>query len=163
MNTLILGLGNPLVSDDGIGLKVAREVKARLAGRADVAVEEDYWGGLRLMERMVGYDRAMVIDAVWTGAAPGTILSLRPDDLPIFKSVSSHDMDLPAALQLGRQAGLELPDERQIVVVGIEAEDVVTFAAGCTPAVEAAIPRAVEQVVRMLNGDFAARPREPAG
>ena len=147
-------MGNPLVSDDGIGLKIAHELKSRLAGHPDVDVEEDCWGGLRLMERMIGYDRAIVIDAVHRDAAPGAILYLRPDDLPVRKSFSSHDVELPPALQLGRQAGMHLPDERQIVVIGVVAEDVATLAEQCTPAVAAAIPRAVEEVLRVLDEDF---------
>jgi hydrogenase maturation protease len=157
MKTLVLGLGNPLVSDDSIGLRVAREVKSRLGGRADVEVEEDHWGGLRLMERMIGYDRAIVIDAVCTGTASGTIHFFRPDDVPVRKSVSSHDIGLPAGLQLGRQAGMQLPDDQQIVFVGIEAEDVETLAEQCTPAVARAIPRAAEEVLRTLDEDFAIR------
>ena len=68
--TLIIGLGNPIVSDDSIGLRVAAGVKPLLADRADVEVTEDYWGGLRLMERMIGYDRAIVIDAICTVRRP---------------------------------------------------------------------------------------------
>ncbi len=82
MKTLILGLGNPLVSDDSVGLRVADELKMRLAGRADVEVSEDYWGGLRLMERMIGFDRAVVVDAIQTGAPPGTIHLLAADGMP---------------------------------------------------------------------------------
>ena len=78
MKTLVLGLGNPLVSDDSVGLRVAAELKPLLADRPDVDVDEDYWGGLRLMERMVGYRRAIVIDAICTGAEPGTIHRLTP-------------------------------------------------------------------------------------
>ena len=68
MKTLILGLGNPLVTDDSVGLRVAEQLKPLLADRPEVEVAEDYWGGLRLMERMIGFDRAIVIDAICTGA-----------------------------------------------------------------------------------------------
>ena len=86
MSTLIIGLGNPLVTDDSVGLRVAAELRSRLAGQADVEVAEDYWGGLRLMEQMVGYDRAIVIDAIQSGAAPGTIHHLAPGDMPTQRS-----------------------------------------------------------------------------
>ena len=66
MKTLILGLGNPLVTDDSVGLRVIEQLKPLLADRADVEVSEDYWGGLRLMERMIGFDRAIVVDAIQT-------------------------------------------------------------------------------------------------
>jgi hydrogenase maturation protease len=150
MRTLILGLGNPLVTDDSVGLRVAAELKERLSGRTDVEVGEDYWGGLRLMERMAGYDRAIVIDAIQTGAAPGTIHRLAVGDIPTQRSASSHDVNLPTALALGRQAGVHLPAEGNILLVGIEAEDILTFGEHCTPAVAAAVPRAVEEVLRAL-------------
>jgi hydrogenase maturation protease len=151
MTTLILGLGNPLVTDDSVGLRVAAELKARLAGRPGVEVGEDYWGGLRLMERMAGYDRAIVVDAIQTGAAPGTIHRLSVGDIPTQKSASAHDVNLPTALALGRQAGLHLPADDRILLVGIEAADILTFGETCTPAVAAAVPRAVEEVIEALD------------
>ena len=113
MKILVLGLGNPLVSDDSVGLRVAAELKSRLADRPEIDVGEDYWGGLRLMERLVGYERAVVIDAIRTGAPPGTIHFLRPDALPTQRSASAHDVNLPTALALGRHAGLRLPEGRR--------------------------------------------------
>lgn len=150
MRTLVLGLGNPLVKDDSVGLRVAAELKRRLAGQPDVDVEEDYCGGLRLMERMAGYDRAIVIDAIVAGSPPGTIHRLTPQSIPTQRSASVHDVNLPTALAFGRQAGLKLPADEQIFLVAIEAEDILTFGETCTPAVEAAIPRAVEAVLGVL-------------
>jgi len=151
MKTLIIGLGNPLVTDDSVGLRVAAELRGLLADRPDVEVTEDYWGGLRLMERMVGYDRAIVVDAITTGAPPGTIHHLAPHSIPTQRSASAHDVNLPTALAFGRQAGVELPDDEQILLVGIEVEDIVNFGENCTPSVQAAVPRAVEDVLRALD------------
>jgi hydrogenase maturation protease len=150
MKTLVLGLGNPLVTDDSVGLRVVARLKPLLENRPDVEVSEDYWGGLRLMERMVGFDRAIVIDAICTGAPPGTIHRLTPASIATQRSASSHDVNLPTALALGRTAGLALPHDEDIALVGIEAEDVLTFGERCTPAVEAAIGPAVEEVLRMV-------------
>jgi hydrogenase maturation protease len=151
MSTLIIGLGNPLVTDDSVGLRVAAELRCRLNGHGAAEVVEDYWGGLRLMERMVGYDRAIVIDAMCSGAAPGTIHRLAVCDMPTQRSASSHDMTLPTALTLGRQAGLRLPPDEAILILGIEAEDVVHFGETCTPAVAAAVPRAVAEALAALD------------
>jgi hydrogenase maturation protease len=151
MKTLVLGLGNPLVSDDSVGLRVAAMLKQLLADRTDIDVDEDYWGGLRLMERMAGYDRAVVIDAICTGAAPGTIHRLKPDSIPTQRSASAHDVNLPTALAFGRQHGVELPGDEDILLVGIEAEDVLTFSEKCTPAVQAAVRRAVDDVLEALD------------
>ena len=127
MKTLVLGLGNPLVSDDSAGLRVAAELKTRLAHRPDVEVDEDFWGGLRLMERMIGYDRAIVIDAICSGAPPGTIHHLTPGSIRTQRSASAHDVNLPTALLFGREAGVCLPADEDILLVGIEAEDVINF------------------------------------
>ena len=86
MKTLLLGLGNPIVSDDSVGLRVSAILKERLAGREDVEISEDYWGGLRLMERLIGYDRAIVIDAICTGAPPGTLHRLTPGNIGTQRS-----------------------------------------------------------------------------
>ena len=151
MKTLVLGLGNPLVSDDSAGLRVAAELKSLLADRPDVEVAEDYWGGLRLMERMVGYDRAIVVDAICTGAKPGTIHHLSPDSIATQRSASAHDVNLPTALEFGRRAEMPLPANENILLIGIEAEDVLTFAEECTPAVREAIPRAIQAVIQALD------------
>lgn len=159
MKLLILGLGNPLVTDDSVGLRVVAILKERLAGRAGIDVEEDYWGGLRLMERMAGYDAAIVIDAIQTGqVSPGTIHRLAVSSLPTQRSASAHDVNLPTALALGRQAGLVLPSDEDIHLVGIEAEDILTFGENCTPAVAAAIAPAVEEVLNTVERIFADRP-----
>jgi hydrogenase maturation protease len=151
VKTLVLGLGNPLVTDDSVGLRVAEALKPLLAGRADVEVSEDYWGGLRLMERMIGFDRAVVVDAIQTGAPPGTIHLLTPDGIPTQRSASAHDVNLSTALEFGRQAGLKLPANADIQLVGIEAEDILTFGEQCTPSVRAAVPLAIEAVLRALE------------
>lgn len=151
MKTLVLGLGNPLVSDDSVGLRVAAELKPLLADRPEVDVSEDYWGGLRLMERMIGYDRAIVVDAMCTGAQPGTIHHLTPDAIPTQRSASAHDVNLSTALELGRRAEMHLPVNEKILLIGIEAEDVVNFAEECTPAVQEAVPRAVQAVIEALD------------
>ena len=64
---LVLGLGNPLLGDDSVGLRVAQQVQAQLADRPEVEVAEDYWGGLRLMERLAGFERVIIVDAICSG------------------------------------------------------------------------------------------------
>jgi hydrogenase maturation protease len=151
VKTLIIGLGNPLITDDSVGLRVIEQLKPMLADRTDVEVSEDYWGGLRLMERMIGFDRAIVVDAIQTGARPGTIHRLTPDGIPTQRSASAHDVNLSTAMAFGRQAGASLPANERVVLVGVEAEDTLTFAEHCTPAVAAAVPKAVEVVLKILD------------
>ena len=146
MKTLILGLGNPLLTDDGVGWHVIGALREREAPDPDVEIEECCRGGLALMERMIGYDRVLVVDAIKTraGALPGTIHRLAPDDLPTQHSASAHDASLSAALALGRAAGAHLPTNDEVLLIGIEAAETEVFDERCTPSVAAAIPRAVE-------------------
>jgi hydrogenase maturation protease len=151
MKTLVIGLGSPLLTDDSVGLKVAQEVRRQLTPDGDVTVDEDVRGGLHLMERLTGYDRAIIVDAIVTGAAPGTIHQLTPDDIPTQRSASQHDVNLPTALELGRQLGVHLPASKDILLVGIEADDILTFSEECTPPVAAAIPRAAQVVLAAIG------------
>ncbi len=155
MKTLVIGLGNPILTDDGVGVKVAYAVRDVLAldEGSLVKVTEAGVGGLQLMEMMVGYERVILVDAIQTpGGQPGTIHHLSLDDiasaLPTQHSASAHDMNLPTALEMGRRLGLALPET--IEIFAIEAEDVVTFGETCTPAVAAAIPSVTELVLDAL-------------
>ena len=141
-------MGNPILTDDGVGIYVAREVAARCQ-RDDVAVAEASVGGLRLLDAIAGYERLIMVDAIQTrDGRPGDILRLHPNDLRVsLHSGSTHDLSLPGALALGRGTGLVLPDDGDIVIIAIQVEDVLTFGETCTPAVAAAIPCAVDAVL----------------
>jgi hydrogenase maturation protease len=151
MKTLIIGLGNPILGDDGIGLAVLEHLRPILMDRPDVVLSEDYWGGLRLMERLVGFDRAIIIDAIVSDNVPGTVLELAPGSIPTQRSSSSHDVNLATALELGRRTGARLPGNDDIFIVAIEADDVYTFTEKLSPEVEAAIPSAIQAVLNALD------------
>lgn len=152
IKTLILGLGNPLLGDDGVGWRVAEAAQKQIT---DAMIEIDFHagGGLALMERLVGYARAIIVDALNTGnAPPGTVRSLRLEDLPshvVSHLASAHETDLKTALQVGRQMGAALPTE--ILIVGIESQQVYDFSETLSPAVAAAVPRAVQLVLTQLH------------
>lgn len=144
MKTLVLGLGNPILSDDGVGIHIVRALeRGRPAGVApDIVVAEASVGGLRLLELLAGYERVIIVDAIQTpGGHPGEVYRLHINDLHTsLHAGSSHDLSLADALALGRGLGLALPDDEAITIVAVEVEDVLTFGERCTPAVEAAIP-----------------------
>ncbi len=157
MNTILIGLGNPILTDDGVGVKVACAVEARLNGDRppNLTITEASVGGLRLMELLEGYDRAIIVDAIQTrgGNPPGTIYTLTLDDLrrisPTQHSASAHDTSLITALAAGRHLGMHLP--REIVIFAVEVENVLDFGEQPTPAVAAAIPRVVEMVLSVVS------------
>ncbi len=148
MKTLILGLGNPLLGDDGVGWRVAEEIRPRVTN-PEAEVDCLAGGGLSLMERLVGYDRAILIDAMTTGRAPqGTVSCFDLEQLPdpTASHLSSvHEASLKTALRLGVQ--LEMPLPQKVIVVAIESEQVYDFSEELTPAVAAAVPKAVQLIV----------------
>ena len=153
MKTLVIGLGNPILSDDGVGVRVAEEVQSRLPAASQTEVMEVSVGGLTLMEFMIGYDRAIIIDAIQLEhTQPGRIHRMSIDDLrdinPTQHSASPHDTTLITALQMGHEIGLKLPKE--IIIFAIEAERVLDFGEELTPAVAAAIPTATTAVLNEL-------------
>jgi len=151
LRTLVLGLGNPVLTDDSVGLRVVKRLRPALDGWPGLEIAEDYWGGLRLMERLVGFDRAVIVDASCGGGTPGTVRVLPVDTGRTRHAGSSHDTDLPTALELGRRAGAALPTAGNIRIVAIEAADVDTFGEECTPPVAASVPRAAEAVRSLLT------------
>ncbi len=151
MKTLVLGLGNPILSDDGVGTRVAREVGNKLKD-PQVAVSEASAAGLSILDSIIGYDRVIIIDAIQTekGEA-GQIYRMSTPDFALTKHFSSpHQINLATALELGKMLNLEMP--QQITVFAVEAQDVTRFSEKCTPEVEQAIPEVVEMVLEDLVG-----------
>jgi hydrogenase maturation protease len=198
LHTVVLGLGNPILGDDGVGWRVVEAaheewrrrieddgrdcftegaapaydiVIARATARSNPQRPGDCFvandaprndissvvefdcvsvGGLALMERLVGCDRAIIVDAVQTrGGVPGTVYRLTLDDLPTLHADSAHDASLVAALALGRRLGAVLPQD--IVIIGIEAVNVLDFTERLSPQVAASVGRAAGMVLTELE------------
>jgi hydrogenase maturation protease len=152
LKTIIIGLGNPILRDDGLGPRAARLIRQRLdtetpSRGTDISVLEVYAGGIRLLDYMTGYGRAVIIDSIVTGDnAPGTVYRLTPEGLPQTRNCgSSHDMTLPMALDMGRMLGMPLPSE--IHIWAVEARDVGTFGEELSAEVERALPRVIDGVL----------------
>ena len=150
--TLVLGLGNPILGDDGVGWRVVERVRGQVES-PEVEVDCFAGGGLSLMERLVGYDRAILVDVTITGQRPpGSVCALALEQLadPAVGHVSSpHDVTLQTALLLGRALGIRLPD--RITIVGVEVETSYEFAEELTAPVAAAVPRAVQLTLDELR------------
>jgi hydrogenase maturation protease len=152
MNTIVLGLGNRILSDDGVGPRVASELED-LSGKDGISVGEANTGGLGLLELLTGHERAIIIDAM--PSAQGEAGRIRRFDIEELAmpchAGTAHDFDLVAALRLGRQLGMALP--RQIEIFAIGANDVTTLIEECTPEVE----KAVLICARMIRQEIAGR------
>lgn len=164
--TIVVGLGNPILGDDGVGWRVAEEVQRllqlpitntppALESNRGLVIDVDCvsLGGLSLMERLVGYDHAILIDAISTGQRPpGAVTRFSLAALPdpaAGHTTSAHDTSLKTALGVGRSMGLQLPEE--ITVVAVECRSVYDFSEELSPPVSAAVPQAARLVIDALG------------
>ncbi len=162
MKTLILGLGNPILGDDGVGWVVADKIRAVLSdpksGIADpqaVEVDTASLGGLSLMERLTDAERVILVDAIFTSKKPvGTVSKFTLSELPDLSaghSASAHDTSLRNALNVGRSMDIPLPEDENVFIVAIEAKNVYDFSQELSPAVAEAVPQAVKAVIDLIN------------
>jgi len=152
MRTVVLGLGNPILGDDGIGCRVVEELERRLGGQVgrDVEIEPFYRGGIALMERLIGHEKAILVDSIQgLNRLPGTLLRLTMNHLPMSNHVDSpHDASFKAALEMGRRLGAELPGE--IVIFGVEIAQQSDFWEGLSAEVEGSVEPTVLAVLEEL-------------
>ena len=151
MHTVVLGLGNTVLRDDGVGIYAARALREELGSIADVIEAE--LAGMDLIEMLRGYDRAIIIDAIQlNGEKPGTVFRLKPDDMRITPRLASfHDIDIVTALALGSRLGFKMPED--VTIFAVQAEDILTLEEGCLPSVEGAIPGLVAEIASMVRGE----------
>jgi hydrogenase maturation protease len=147
MRTVVVGIGNPILGDDGIGIHAARELK----GRFDADVREAYTGGLNLLDLILGYDRAILIDAVYLEEMRmGEVRILDLDDLGSAHSTNPHDATLMEAIEISERMGEgRIPDE--IILVGIRIERVEEFGDELSGDVRRALPEVVRSVESLLQ------------
>lgn len=151
MKTLVLGIGNPILGDDGIGCYVAREL-ARKVISEDVAVEVVSLDGLALLEHILGYRRLIVIDAIITDTGVGQVYQLKPEDLKESTNLPAllHQVNLATTIQLGRRLFPdEMPEEIILFAVGIQG--IANVTEEITAEVKKAGMRAIELVLSELE------------
>ncbi len=147
MKILILGLGNELLSDDAVGILAARVLKERLRDKAEVV--ESSLSGMALLDLLVGYEQAILIDAVKTGRTPpGTISELSPSDLGAVAAPSPHYAGLPELIATAQALNLDFPKE--IKIFAIEVEDPYTIGRGLSPTVAQALGKLIPLVERQI-------------
>ena len=150
---LLLGIGNTILSDDGLGVAVARAayelLPADLRGRVDL--EDACTGGFDLVEYLPGYAAAVIADAIKTaGGEPGAVYTFDAADLkPTAHLAHVHGVNLAGALAIADQ--LQLPIPSRVTVVAVEAADLYTFREELTPAVGRAVEPAARAVVAELT------------
>jgi hydrogenase maturation protease len=154
MDTRIIGLGNSILRDDGVGIHAAREIGRRLAAAgldSTVDVVETEVAGFALMELMSGWKRIILLDCIqFDDVAPGSVIRIDPGDLRTSLRIRSvHEIDLPTVLELGRRLGLAMPEK--LVIYGVQAQDSLTFGESMTDAAERGMEKAVRLVLKEIS------------
>jgi hydrogenase maturation protease len=146
---LILGVGNTLLKDEGVGVHVARRLQA-MDLPENVEVLEGGVLGLDLLDHLEEREKVVVVDAVDGGDEPGTIHRLTRADIESGKTrchMSLHEIDLPQVFATADLMGLKVDP----IIIGIEPKDMDLGYDEMTPEVEAAIPRVIELVLKEIG------------
>lgn len=130
VKTLLLGMGNAILCDDAVGIRLAKHLGNRLAHAPNLSVvEECSVGGLNILEVVSGYDRLIILDSIKTSEGkPGNWYRFSGESLRETMHLDSvHDANMATALALGRKLGLKLPEDRDIHIFAVEVENNITF------------------------------------
>ncbi len=157
MKTLILGLGNELYGDDGVGIHVVRQIKQKIEANSasskvtsQIDCQECSLSGIALIDVIVGYDSLIIIDTIKsTNPKPGKIRLLDENQLRHIPGPSPHYVSVPQTIEIGRELGLKVPS--RIKVIAVEAKRMYNLGEGLTQDMKNAIPRIVQEVQTLLE------------
>lgn len=148
---LVLGVGNLLLTDEGVGIHAIHELEKRdLPIHVDVV--DGGTAGLNLLDLMIGYRLVIIVDAVKAGQEPGTIFRFSPEDITTnvdCTPLSLHQTELANALQLATYLGQPLPP---IVIYGVQPETM-DWGTDLSSALEATMARLVDAILQEISGD----------
>jgi len=151
MKTIVLGVGNPILRDDGVGIHVVKQLKQHI-NDPNVTLDEALTGGMNLLDMIRGYDKAILIDAIkMKNGRNGEVKRFLLSDFSSIHSYNPHDVTLLEALQLAEKLG-ENRIPREIIVIGIVLEEMpLEFGEHLSSTVAAAVPKAVEIALSELG------------
>ena len=150
MKTIVLGIGNPILGDDGVGVHVANELKKHIQN-PDITIDEAITGGMNLLELILGYDKAIIIDAVKTeDGENGEVKRIPLGDFSTMHSCNPHDVSLIEAVQMAKKMGEDrIPQE--IIVIGVMMKEMpCEFGEKLSKKIATAVPKAVEMTLNEI-------------
>ncbi len=149
----VLGLGNPILKDDAVGLKVIEELDRILAAEPSPGVEllTSQRAGFEVIDRLSGYDEVIIVDAFQApDTRPGRIRQVEMSEIAgSARLMSVHEIGLEAAFELAHTLDIPMPDT--VSIIGIEADDVYEFGEEMSPEVAAAVGPVVEDIIARLR------------
>jgi hydrogenase maturation protease len=150
MKTLVVGLGNVILGDEGVGIYIAEEIAKRIGTHESVKVVRTSWGGLNLLDFFDGVDRVIVIDAVKNfRGVPGEIHKLIVEELANVKLSSfTNGVDLKTAVEIGKNAGRHIP--KKIDIYAVEVKEGVIYEANLSDQIATKVPGYAEKIISTI-------------
>lgn len=146
--TIILGLGNPILSDDSIGLRVVDKIEEILSPINNVDFSKVASSGIEILDIISGYKRLILIDVIKTGMVE--IGTLKKYDVLDFENSihlsSPHQLNFPSVIEFAKKIGIPIPDV--IDIFTIEVEDIYTISEECSPNIKNKIPEIAGEVIK---------------
>ncbi|MFB3776893.1 MAG: hydrogenase maturation protease [Bryobacteraceae bacterium] len=159
--TAVLGLGNPVVADDRVGLAVAERIRRLLEESPikDVEVLESMRGGFELIDLLSGFAHAVIIDCLTVpDPTPGRVHRLALDNVAgSARLINAHEISIWEAFELARKMGIDMPET--VDIFAIEGGDTLTMTEEMTPLVAAAVEPLARQIHTALAAGMGAAPR----
>ena len=151
MKTIVLGVGNRILGDDGVGVHVAHEVQKQVHS-PDVTIDEACTGGMNLLDVILGYDKAIIIDAVKSEETNhGDVQRIPLSDFSTMHSCNPHDVSLTEAIHLVKQLG-EKRIPKEIIIIGILMKTMpCEFSEHLSKDIQSAVPKAIEMTLHEIK------------
>ena len=155
MKVIVIGLGNPILTDDAVGIRISELLEKKLPDitfpeDTEIRVTQNESGGWDILDLIVGFDVLILIDALLDETLKPGELKWHSDKVYTSIRLSGiHNMDMFSAIEYGRSLKLKVPGK--IFVLGVGVKDVLTFSEKCSPEVEAVIEKGADQVIKKIQ------------
>jgi hydrogenase maturation protease len=145
---LVMGIGNPMLTDDSVGIKIARGIKER---RPNLDIVETMETGVGILDVIAGYERLIIIDSIKTGKeCPGFLYRQEVSETDLSLNLScTHGVDIISAIRMGRTFGYKMPED--IIIFAVEIADNTTFCETCSPAVSGSMPSIINDILNEVD------------
>ncbi|MDP2194749.1 MAG: HyaD/HybD family hydrogenase maturation endopeptidase [Rhodocyclaceae bacterium] len=149
MKVVVLGVGNTILADEGVGVRVVEALEREYTVPAGVTVIDAGTSGMEMLEDLSDLDFLLVVDAIAAGKAPGELVQLRGDAVPVFfrRNLSPHGIGLSDVLASLEFLGAE---PKETVILGVQPTSL-DLSTELTPTIAACVPALVAQVVAELT------------
>lgn len=154
MKTIILGIGNPILGDDGVGVHIVNELASKIKN-PNVTIDEAITGGMNLLDLILGYDKAIIIDALKTdNGENGEVRRIPLSNFSTMHSCNPHDVSLMEAIEMAKKMG-ESRIPKEIIIIGVMMKEIpCEFGEELSKDIAIAVPKAIDMTLNEIKNDM---------